>query len=120
MLSVHIPQSNFENEQDYNAEKNVFKTFINKYEVSLEDAKWLITKAVSKPSVAQAPAQPEETKGKRTTKENQQYAGFEGPGTPWGSHYNADLITKPPTKSGAFLSKKDSNQSEEKEYPIVF
>lgn len=122
MLSVHIPKSNFEKEEDYNAEKNIFKTFINKYEVSLEDAKWLITKAVNKPAPVQAPVPEETTKGKKTGKENQQYAGFEGPGTAWGSHYQPDFLTKPPTKSGSFLENKDqqSTVKKNKEYPIIF
>lgn len=126
MLSVHIPKSNFENEQDYNAEKNVFKTFINKYEVSLEDAKWLITKAVKTPQV-QAPSVPEEGNSKKKTagKDNQQYAGYEQPSSNgWGAHYQVDMLTKPPTKPGAFLennsqlTKKQNNNN--KEYPIIF
>lgn len=118
MLSVHIPQSNFEKEEDYVAEKNIFKTFINKYEISLEDAKWLITKAVTKPQdVVQAPNadSPEE---KKKTGDKRQYAGWEGNGynqTSYPSMFQTDFLTKPPTKSGAFQQKKES---QDEDYPI--
>lgn len=112
MLSVHIPRTNFEKEEDYVAEKNVFKTFINKYEVNLEDAKWLITKAI-KP-VVQAPtptASPEEEKKK--TGDKRQYAGWEGP-----SMFQTSFLTKPPTKSGSEINKKEPK--EDNDYDIVF
>jgi hypothetical protein len=110
MLTAYIPKQNYANDEEYATEKGTFKTFINKYEVSLEDAKWLITKSVKPVQTAPQP-EPEETEGKKSKKsgELKQYAGWEPPVS--SNMYQSDFITKPPTRSGTEIinKKKDDD-----------
>lgn len=108
MLSAYIPKANFSNDEEYNNEKGIFKTFINKYEVSLEDSKWLITKSV-KPVQAPQPEVEEEEVKKSKKGEQKHYAGYEPPVT---SMYQSDFITKPPTRSGSLKKEQKDNDDD--------
>ena len=112
MLSAYIPKANYANDDEYNQEKGTFKTFINKYEVSLEDSKWLITKSV-KPVQAPVPEE-SEPESKKKTGDKRQYAGWEEPVS--ANMYQPDFITKPPVPSGS--SKKDLKDDDD--FPIAF
>lgn len=104
ILENNIPQDNFSDEKEYAGEKDNLKAFIIKYGVSLQDAKWFIKKSV--PKVVEKEVEPQ--KGKKG--EQKQYAGY------FNNTYNADLVVKPPTKSGS----EESNKKNDKDYPVRF
>jgi len=108
VLSVHIPKGHFKKEEDFNAEKESIKSFISKYNISLQDAKWFVIK-----SAKGIPNQNEEQQtGKENNKKGNQYASLLS--TP-GTTYSSDIVTggRSVPKSGS-----QSESSDIDDYPL--
>lgn len=109
ILTAHIPQAHFKKEEEYVAEKESMKSFITKYSMSLQDAKWLITKTAKG-----IPNQNEENNkedNKKDSKRSPAYAGFLSGATT----YNSDIVTKTTNTS---VPKPVDNSSIEDDYPL--
>lgn len=109
ILSVHIPKGHFKKEEDFNAEKESMKSFINKYNVNLQDAKWLIIK-----SAKGIPNQNEE-QGNGKKEGGKHGVGVAGllsnPTT-----YNSDIITRPTQQS--IPKSGDNSINDDDDFPL--
>ena len=110
ILSVHIPKGHFKKEEDFNAEKESMKAFINKYNVNLQDAKWLIIK-----SAKGIPNQNEEQQGNGKKEGGKHGVGVAGllsnPTT-----YNSDIITRPTQQS--IPKSGDNSINDDDDFPL--
>ena len=109
ILSVHIPQSHFKKEEDFNNEKENMKSFINKYNINLQDAKWLIIKTAKG-----IPNQNEENNG-NNKKEGKHGVGVAGLLSSPGTTYNPEYITKPVQQS---VPKPGGSHLEDDDFPL--
>lgn len=111
ILSVHIPKGHFKKEEDFNAEKESMKAFINKYNVNLQDAKWLIIK-----SAKGIPNQNEEQSGNNKKEGGKHGVGVAGllsnPTT-----YNSDIITRP-SQQQSIPKSGDNSINDDDDFPL--
>jgi len=110
VLSVHIPRAHFKKEEDFNTEKESMKSFINKYNVNLQDAKWLITKAVK--------GIPNQNEEQQTS--NKKEGGKHGVGVAGllSTTYNPDYITKPEQQSIPRPAGDSNSHLEDDDFPL--
>lgn len=100
LITANVPRTNFKKDSDYEEETEGIKGFVKKYNMSIGDAKWFITKAYPKTEVIE--------EGNKKGKGNQ-YAGV---------IFNRDDLTKSneskPSGSGS------NTKLDNEDYPILF
>lgn len=90
MIVGSIPKESFKKEEEYNQLKDTTKGFVSKYNMSLEDADWFISKVAQSVIVPSSTAETKEDK-----KKTPQYAGYNN------TTYSPDLITRGRTPTPA-------------------